>query len=460
MMENSSLSLYELNTLIKEVISFSFTDVYWVKAEIAKITENISGHCYLELVEKSENGDMIIAQTKAMIWRNHYWRIQPYFYSVTGKDLTVGMKILFKAKVEFHQVYGLSLHILDIDPNYTLGELMVRKKQIIDLLKREGIFDMNKMLTLPLVPQRIAIISSPTAAGYTDFLTHMKQNVYHYKFYMTLFKAAMQGENAEKSIIDALEKIHQKVSQFDVVVIIRGGGAQVDLSCFDSYLLASHVAQFPLPILTGIGHEQDETIVDMVANTRLKTPTAVAEFLIQMVNQFENTLDNLIQLMEYSVNQLINSEKQMVKNICRKLPYIVEQKFTFQRNYLHLNWFKSYQNAFHLIQSEQQNMAYELLKLKYAFKNGLKQAQSNLLEKYQNVQRLSTGIVETQKNQLNQYLKFVQLSDPIHILKKGFSITLHNNKLITDLSQVKENDEIITKLYQGTIVSSVIKKNV
>jgi exodeoxyribonuclease VII large subunit len=269
-MEKKEITLFQLNTTIRDTLKTYVRDSYWVVAEIAQVKENFNGHCYLELFEKDQASDRIIAQAKATIWATTYRMLKPYFETSTSRKFSSGLKVLICVKVDFHEVFGLSLNITDIDPTYTLGDLALKKAETIRQLKEENVFDMNHELELALVPQRIAIISSKTAAGFTDFITHILSNPFQYKFELCLFPASMQGDKAEESIISALEQINEAESLFDAVVIIRGGGSQTDLSCFDNYWLATHIAQFPLPVLTGIGHEQDDSVVDMVAHTRLK----------------------------------------------------------------------------------------------------------------------------------------------------------------------------------------------
>ena len=262
-MENK-LTLSELNERIKEVIEGAFPSSVWVIAEISELKENRNGHCYLELIEKQ--GTEIVARSRATIWSYTYRMLKPYFETTTGQLFTQGIKILVQGAVEFHSAFGLSLNIKDIDPIYTVGDMAMQRKEIINRLQTEGVFEMNKELELPLVPQKIAVISSATAAGYQDFMNQMETNEFGFRFYTKLFQATMQGVEAVPSIIYALERIFQYEDFFDAVVIIRGGGATADLSSFDNYDLAFNITQFPLPVITGIGHEKDDTIIDLVAH--------------------------------------------------------------------------------------------------------------------------------------------------------------------------------------------------
>ena len=290
-----TLSLLELNQLLAEVIEVGMPREYWVEAEISELRE-VRGHCYIDLIEKAEGTNTPVARASAKCWANTWSTVGPLFEKVTGQRLHTGMKVLMLVGANFHPAYGFSWIISDIDPTYTLGDMARKRQAIIDQLKREGVFDMQKELEMPLFCQHIAVISSANAAGYGDFVNQLESNAYGFKFVTQLFPATMQGEGVEQSIIDALNKIYASMSStfnpqpstfnpppstFDCVVIIRGGGATSDLSGFDTLALAENVAQFPLPVITGIGHERDESVLDMISHTRVKTPTAAAAFLIE-----------------------------------------------------------------------------------------------------------------------------------------------------------------------------------
>ena len=305
------LTLFELNQQIKEAICDAIPGAVWVTAEISELKENRNGHCYLELVEK--RGDEIVARARATIWSYTYRILKPYFETTTGQFFSCDLKVLVKASVEFHPCYGLSLNIKDIDPAYTMGDMMLNRREIIERLKHEGIFGMNKELELPLVPQNIAVISSGTAAGYQDFINQLEMNSQGFKFYTHLFEAYMQGAGTVPSIISALEQIFKYDAFFDVVVVIRGGGATADLSSFDNYNLAFHITQFPLPVITGIGHEKDDTIIDLVAHTRLKTPTAVAEFLINGAGRFYEQLTGLEEVVTERCRKILEYKKEQLE---------------------------------------------------------------------------------------------------------------------------------------------------
>lgn len=284
-MERSHISLSELSGMINAALVTPSLSNRWVVAEIANINVNrTSGHCYLELVEKSPVSSQTMASIKATIWSTKYKMISSYFAIEAGCEMAVGMKIMFCCTISYHAVYSLAINITDIDPTYTIGEAQRQRNLIIETLKRDGIFDMNKGLELPIVIQNIAVISSATAAGYEDFLHQLSDTPY--RFNTTLFPALMQGKETQESVCEALSRIANSEADFDVVVIIRGGGATTDLQWFDSYEICSYIAQMPLPVLTGIGHQKDLSVADMVANMSLKTPTAVASFIIESADVY------------------------------------------------------------------------------------------------------------------------------------------------------------------------------
>lgn len=291
MSEKRHISLLDLQRLIKERLDSGFAMPLWVVCEISELKKNYSGHCYLELVEKGGDNGVPRAKASAVIWRSTYATLSSYFASTTGNDLQVGMKVLLKVSVIYHELYGLSLQVTDIDPMYTLGDMERERQLTIEKLQTEGVYDMNREQQMPDVVQRLAIVSSRNAAGFQDFFNELSDSPY--QFDITLFDAFMQGAGAEESIIDALGRIADKLDDFDVVVVIRGGGSQSDLACFNSYRLCSHLAQFPLPVITGIGHDKDQSVADLVAAVSLKTPTAVAGYLVDCLAEFDAYVDTL-----------------------------------------------------------------------------------------------------------------------------------------------------------------------
>jgi exodeoxyribonuclease VII large subunit len=316
-----SMTLSELNSMIRSVIAGELPDLYWVIAEISELKLNQKGHCYMELVEKED--EKTTAQIKATIWAYEYRTLNRKFESAAKTPLKSGIKVLLLAGVNFHEVYGLSLNIRDVDPAYTVGEMALRRKEIIERLRKEGIIDLNKDLSLPLVPQRIAVVSSPTAAGYGDFTKQLENNPYGYRFYQAIFPALMQGGEAEQSVIAALDGIARKLEHFDAVVIIRGGGSAADLGCFDNYEIAARIARFKLPVITGIGHEKDDTVADIVAHTKMKTPTAVAEFLISGARSFDERIGGIESSLFICAGRLLSQAVNMLGSLSQRFALIV-----------------------------------------------------------------------------------------------------------------------------------------
>ncbi len=406
------ISLYELNQQIKSVIKNATEPAYWVFAEISELKINVSGHCYIELVEKDEKTENLKARSRATIWSSTFRMVSSYFESSAGIPLSPGIKIMVKVTVDFHEVYGLSLNIIDIEPSYTVGELARKKQEIISRLIQEGVFDMNRELDFPGLPKRIAVISSETAAGYGDFTDQLLNNEYDFQFHVKLFPAYMQGEDAENSIIHALENIHRYEDFFDIVVIIRGGGSQADLSCFNNYRLALHVVQFPLPVITGIGHEQDETIVDLVAHLQLKTPTAVAEYLIScFLDEFEQ-LNELTSRLVRQTNERVEKENARISQIGYKCSMAVRK----------------------LVSGQNSKLQQIKLRLGYVVQEAIARMQHHL------------NILEER----NQYL------NPLEILKRGYSITRQNGKIVKDGKLLDKGDFLETLFYKGKRKSRVI----
>ena len=326
-------SLFELNRIVRETIVCEMPDEYWVEAELSECRES-RGHCYLELIEKDEQTATPIAKASAKCWASKWAMIRPYFERTTGQRLVAGMKVLLKVYPQFHEAFGFSWIVTDIDPTYTLGDMARKRQEIIRQLKEEGVFDLQKELTLPLFCQRIAVISSETAAGYGDFCNQLSNNPYGFQFETHLFPAVMQGEGVERSLIDALGRIYE--APFDCVAIIRGGGATSDLSGFDTLALAEHVANFPIPIITGIGHDRDECILDMVSHTRVKTPTAAAALLIdhlkEVLDVINQSQDRLTQL--FSVVKMRQEAK--IDALQQRIPMLLERRLLAEHHRLQL----------------------------------------------------------------------------------------------------------------------------
>ena len=314
----SPLTLYELNNLVRQLIEDEFSRTYWITAELSDVHPNY--HCFLEFVQKDNSGTEPIAKARGQIWSSRWSYLKPRFESTTGRPLSKGMQVLAEVEVTFHEKYGYSLNVVNLDPTYTLGDIERRKKEIIAKLKAKGIYDMNKSLPLPMLMNRIAVISASGAAGYQDFCNQLAHNPHNLKFHTKLFEAVMQGVNVEKSIINALNRIFSEIDQWDTVVIIRGGGATSDLNGFDNLLLGENVAQFPIPIITGIGHDRDRTVIDEVAHTSVKTPTAAAEFLINhQYNQLQTITDYEEQIVG-TIQKILTDSHNRLSRITEKIP--------------------------------------------------------------------------------------------------------------------------------------------
>ena len=455
-MQSPQLSLFELTKKIKSIIQDGVEPAYWVIGEISEIKVNASGHCYIELIEKNEKTDYLKAKARATIWSTAYRMIRPYFETSTGTRLAAGIKVLVRVTVEFHEIYGLSLNIIDIEPAYTLGELARKKQEIINRLTEEGVIDMNRELEFPRLPKRIAVISSKTAAGYGDFKDQLLNNEYGFAYHIKLFPAIMQGDETEQSVIYALEQINHNESFFDVVVIIRGGGSQADLASFDNYRVALHMAQFPIPVITGIGHEQDETIADLVAHTSLKTPTAVAEFLISKYLDEDELLNEMTAEITEIVNEKLaeESERIMKKGIqfsmsVKKLMSNQQFKLEKERNTIELLGHKWIEKNSQKITENSRNIRVAV-KGKIMHSDYILGTYIKMTEKYTksrlNYLHLNLDILKER----NQYL------DPSEILKRGYSITRFNKELIKDGTILKKGNIIETLFHKGKRRSKIV----
>jgi exodeoxyribonuclease VII large subunit len=427
----NALTLSELNERIGHAIEDSLPGSYWVIAEIADLRSNQRGHCYMELVEKDNN--TVIAQIRANIWAYDYRKLSSKFEMATGESLKSGMKILFMANITFHAVYGLSLNIKDIDPTYSLGDMARKKKEIIKRLTKEGVIDLNKSLSLPLIPQRIAVISSSTAAGYEDFIKHIEANPYGYRFNYKLFPALMQGANAEASIISALGSVKKYRHLFDVVVIIRGGGSQVDLNCFDSYELALEAARLPIPLITGIGHERDDTILDMVAHTKMKTPTAVAAFLISGMRSFEERIINAQRKLTKYTEHFIKDENHRLKFVIRQISH----------------------RAMQIIASNYKNIDIICHRIDTAIRTCFERKENSLVSLRKDLKSHIKQLFIKEDSRLYRIDHAVRYLDPVNVIKRGYSITYLNGKAVKDINLLKIGDAIHTKIYNGLITSAI-----
>ena len=411
-MENRPLSLYELNALVRKSIRTCLPDAYWLQAELSDVRVNASGHCYVEFVQKGVKSDALVAKARGVIWNDTFPRLKSYFERETGQAFSSGMKVLVKVTADFHELYGYSLTVTDIDPSFTVGDMVRKRREILLRLEKEGVLTLNKELALPEFAQRVAVISSGTAAGYGDFCNQLLNNPFGFVFYIRLFPAVMQGERVESSVIKALETIYSERENWDVVVIIRGGGAVSDLSGFDTYDLAEHCAQFPLPIITGIGHERDDTVIDMISYKRVKTPTAAAEFLIGHLRETAAKLEMFSEFFRKDLPERLRREKERLAQIVAHIPLAVRIRMQHERfNQARLNdrmrnlWGRRVQEEIHRL-----------------------------------------ALMEQQVGSLS----------PEHLLKRGYTLTLKNGMPVRRASQVADGDYIETITSDGKIGSIVV----
>ena len=445
------VSLYELNRLVREVIECEMPNEYWVEAELSECRES-RGHCYMELVQYDEchakSSEMLgasspsatpIAKASAKCWASKWMLIRPGFERITGQRLHAGMKVLLKVYAQFHEAYGFSWIVTDIDATYTLGDMARKRQEIIHQLKAEGVFDLQKELRLPLFCQHIAVISSETAAGYGDFCNQLANNPYGFQFETHLFPATMQGDGVEQSIIAALERIYNAQctmhnAQFDAVVIIRGGGATSDMSGFDTLALAENVANFPIPIITGIGHDRDESILDMVSHTRVKTPTAAAVFLIDHLKTVLDAINDAQDRIKDYTQQKLSVFKAQLSVIAEMLPRIFTTVRTRQE--ARLDTLNS--------------------RLVAAVRQGLITHQSKISAFEERLPIVLDRRLMTEKHRLQLVEEKTKSLDPTLLLKRGYSMTMKDGKIIRDASALRPGDEIETRLANGTVRSTVI----
>ena len=405
------LTLLELNRLVRGVIEDELPEEYWVEAELSECRES-RGHCYMELIQKDEQTATPVARASAKCWASKWMVVRPYFERVTGQMLRSGLKVLLKVYAQFHEAFGFSWIVTDIDPTYTLGDMVRKRQEIIQKLKAEGVFDLQRELSLPRFCQHIAVISSETAAGYGDFCRQLSENVYGFCFSVTFFHATMQGEGVEKSIIAALNQVYMCADSVDAIVIIRGGGATADLSGFDTLALAENVANFPIPVITGIGHDRDESILDMVAHLHVKTPTAAAAFLIDHLKEVLDVIDNAQERLAYHAQQRLLTLNAQLATLAEALPRL-----------------------------------FATVKTRHDAKlDGLYTSLTLFLERRLTAERYRLQLIEEKTKAL----------DPALLLRRGYSMTMKDGKIVRDAKLLKAGDEIETRLEKGTI-KSIIK---
>lgn len=407
-------TLYSLNNMVRQAVSEGLPSRYWVTGELSEVREASNGHCYIELVQRDEVTQELVAKARGTIWSRIYSLLRPYFLEQTGEPFAAGLKVLLQVSVGFHELYGYTLDVCDIEPAYTVGDMARQRMLVIKRLTDEGVIDLNKELPFPLLPQRVAVISSATAAGYGDFCDQLASNRYGFVFYPHLFQSPMQGSGVEQGVISALDRIAADIDMWDVVVIIRGGGATSELSCFDTYDLANNCAQFPLPIITGIGHQRDESVLDMVAHTRAKTPTAAAELLIHAMLEQETYMTNMMHGVVQGVQQRMDAEQQRLQGLLGRMPMAT---------------------ALYL-QGEKMRL------------------QTSLQTVFSSAQML----IKEQQHRLDVCGTALEAASPERILSLGYSITRVNGRLVRSIDDVVPGDEVTTEVAGGEFTSTVKDK--
>lgn len=431
MIRKERYSLLELNSMVRQTIEDGMGGEYWVEAEVAEMHIN-RGHCYMQLVQK-ENTNTAVAQARAICWRGSWNLISAYFLRVVGQPLRTGMKVLFQVYARFHESFGFSWIVSDINPEYSLGDLARRRQEILRQLKAEGVLDMQKQLRLPLFAQRVAVVSSSTAAGFGDFCNQLASNSYHFQFHVELFAAIMQGEQVEQSVIAALDAIYSRADEFDVVVIIRGGGATADMSGFDTLPLAEAVANFPLPIITGIGHERDECVLDIVAYQRVKTPTAAAAFLIDNLAEVDGRIDEARSAMARAVTQRVQLEKSRLARLQSLIPQLV------------LNY----------TLAEQRRIDRRMQSIRSYMERQLHAADNRLSLLWQRMAQASQMTLTRNRHALDLLDQRTRSLDPKLLLSRGYSLTLHEGRIVRSAKSLIPGDKITTTFADGSVGSTV-----
>lgn len=432
MADIKAYSLLELNTLVRRTVELGLPGQLWVEAELAEARES-RGHCYMELIQKDDSTNTPVARASAKCWRQTWMMLRAHFERTTGQMFHAGMKVRLRVYAQFHEAYGFSWIVTDIDPYFTVGDMARRRQEIVRQLKAEGVFDLNRELDFPMFAQRIAVISSETAAGYGDFCNQLADNDYGFSFTTRLFPAVMQGEQVEQSVIAALDRINRCSDEFDCVVIIRGGGATSDMSGFDTLPLAENVANFPLPVITGIGHDRDESIIDMVAHTRVKTPTAAAALLISHLKGTADLIDSCRERVLRAVSRRMETERMRLGRLSERIPTL----FSVVRT--------RHESRLEIMQR----------RLTAAITRRLTAEHHRVETLTQSLAPLTERRMTTERHRLDMLAQRAKALDPTLLLRRGYSITLHQGRAVRDAGELKPGDEIVTRLATGSITATV-----
>ncbi len=405
-----TFTLLELNAHIRQVVALNFEQLIWVSCEISQARQS-RGHHYIELVQKAEHSDDIRAQSGAVIWARTYARISKKCGGVLEDILQDGVEVRVQVRVDFHERYGLKLVIEDIDPSFTMGNLETRRREILESLQKNDLVGKNGLLPLPIVPQRIAILSSDHAAGYHDFMQHLRENPYEYHFDIHLYPVALQGSSVEVEVVSALSEIKKVASHYDCVAIIRGGGSRLDLSGFDNLAIGEAIAHCPLPVFTGIGHEIDQSVADVVAHTSMKTPTAVADAIIEMTAEFEGAMDEAFDDITQIIESTVVQAKHDLHNAQTMLTFLPTQHVTAQHTFL----------------------------------DGI----------IPQLKRIAGVRINQFDQDIETAIKVMRAVEPSNVLARGFSITRKNGKIVSGISDLNSGDKLQTEFQSGTIISTI-----
>ena len=454
--DKTIFSLLEVTNSIKKTLEERYKSAFWIKAEMNKLNHySQSGHCFPELVEKRDG--KIIAQIKSTIWRDDYQNISRNFLRILKEPLKDGIKILFLAKISFDPAFGLSLQIIDIDPQYTLGDLENEKRESIKKLQLEGIYDKNKNLELSFLPQRIAIISVATSKGFGDFLDVVDKNSWNYKFFYLLFPSILQGEKAVHGIIAQLERIKKVIHHFDAVAIIRGGGGDVGLSCYNNYELAKAIALFPIPVITGIGHVTNETVCEMIAHTNAITPTKLAEFLLQKFHNFSVPIQKAKEKIVDKSRRLLSEENKKLESELKLFRSITVNILNTNEHQIKNASYAIKQQSQFIVKNNHEKLNVLQAKTRIATKFNLNQLKVAVIQLQEKLEFQPILYLKNSELALENIEKNIQIMDPINVLKRGFSVTYLNGKAIKEVSQLEEGAIIQTMLFSGTIDSTITK---
>jgi exodeoxyribonuclease VII large subunit len=453
--ERQIFSLKQVVSSIRKTIEDRYAQTYWVKAEIYKFNRFPSGHAFPEIVQR-EN-DKIVAQLSGTIWKQNFDRINQQFIEVVKEPLKDGSNLLIQVKITFSELYGLSLQIVDIDPSFSLGEVQKQREESLKRLQKEGILNLNQQLSFPLLPKRIAVISADSSKGLSDFMEVLNNNEEGYSFFTFLFNAYLQGDQAVDSIIQTLEKIKKVQNHFDIVVIVRGGGAEVGMTCYNHYELCKAIAKFPLPILTGIGHSTNLNVAEMIAYRNAITPTKLGEFLIQTFREFDQEISFGQQVIRVKSLDMLFNAKQHLASLIRLFKQILKHSAGISKQQL-FDVMKTLEFSIQKYVTKNQNQLKNLvLQISHNAKFDLKQRSNVMEQNHEKLKVYSYNLLTSTSRNIVELEKNLDLLDPIHVMKRGFSITRHNGKAITSPSEIENEDEIVTEVAEGQLRSTVKK---